>query len=142
MFCCRYLFKSGNPEHPGDRFFNTTVEILPSEHTAKQSGTLDNAQHRHAYPKTEDNFLIIGNFSHNTGVAEGNVDSEFGPIDTMRLRVLTESQSWVILNEVPSIHCFNLTPTKYKWVTKSDVQSLVYILVVPSTMTSYIYLTF
>lgn len=27
----RYLFRSGNAEHPADRFYNTTVEILPAK---------------------------------------------------------------------------------------------------------------
>lgn len=27
--CFRFLFRSGNQEHPGDKFENTTVEILP-----------------------------------------------------------------------------------------------------------------
>ncbi len=26
---CRYFFRSGNIEHPGDKLFNTTVEVLP-----------------------------------------------------------------------------------------------------------------
>lgn len=26
---CSYLFKSGNAEHPSDKFYNTTVEVLP-----------------------------------------------------------------------------------------------------------------
>lgn len=25
----RYLFRSGNAEHPSDKFYNTTVELLP-----------------------------------------------------------------------------------------------------------------
>jgi len=100
IFLESYLFKSGNPEHPGDRFFNTTVEVLPKEHTEKQGGQLDNKNHNHPYPKTEDQFLIIGNFSHNTGIAKGSLDGSLGFISTMRLRILAESQSWVILNEI------------------------------------------
>ena len=103
------MFKSGNPEHPGDRFFNTTVEVLPKEHTQKQGGPLDNANHEHPYPKTEDNFLIVSNFSHNTGIAKGSVNESLGPISTMRLRVLTESSSWVILNEVSKLFFFKVS---------------------------------
>lgn len=29
LFIYRYLFHSGNPEHPGDILLNTTVEVLP-----------------------------------------------------------------------------------------------------------------
>ena len=96
----RYTFKSGNPEHPGDKFYNTTVEVLPEDHVSKQSGVLDNAAHSHPYPKTDDSFLVIGNFNHVSGAAENTVDPTLGKINTLRLRVLTQSESWVILNEV------------------------------------------
>ena len=29
FFKCRYLLRSGNNEHPLDRFYNTSVEALP-----------------------------------------------------------------------------------------------------------------
>jgi len=28
-FCHRFFFRSGNIEHPEDKLFNTTVEVLP-----------------------------------------------------------------------------------------------------------------
>lgn len=31
MFIIRYFFRSGNMEHPGDKLFNTTVEVLPAD---------------------------------------------------------------------------------------------------------------
>ena len=95
----KYIFKSGNAEHPGDRFSNTTVEVLPVEHTKKQDGVLDNADHVEKYPKTADRFLIIGHFDQH-GEATGDIEQSLGSIHTMRLRQLTESKSWVILNEI------------------------------------------
>lgn len=74
--------------------------MLPVEHLDKQGGILDNAAHSHKYPRTEDGFLIVGNFSHVSGAAENSVDESIGMVDTLRLRVLTNSESWVILNEV------------------------------------------
>ena len=58
----RYLFKSGNPEHPGDKFYNTTVEVLPSTHIGKEDGILNNYPNSHPYPHTPDGYLVIGNF--------------------------------------------------------------------------------
>lgn len=34
------------------------------------------------------------------GIAEGEVDPSFGPLEAMRLSVLTDSPVWVILSEV------------------------------------------
>lgn len=48
----RYLFRSGNPEHPSDRFYNTTVEVL-----SEMSPLLD----RNSNDVTEDAYVIIGN---------------------------------------------------------------------------------
>lgn len=48
----RYLFRSGNPEHPSDRFYNTTVEVL-----SEMSPLLD----RNSNDVTEDGYIIIGN---------------------------------------------------------------------------------
>jgi hypothetical protein len=50
--CSSYLFRSGNAEHPSDRFYNTSVEVLPvSSHTS--SSRID-------YNATNDGFVIIG----------------------------------------------------------------------------------
>uniref|UniRef100_A0A8C2IAR1 Alpha-1,3-mannosyl-glycoprotein 4-beta-N-acetylglucosaminyltransferase B n=1 Tax=Cyprinus carpio TaxID=7962 RepID=A0A8C2IAR1_CYPCA len=77
----RYFFRSGNIEHPGDKLFNTTVEVLPFD-TPK-------------YQRTEDGFIRIGRFDN--GIAEGEVDASFGPLEALRLSVLTDSPVWVIL---------------------------------------------
>lgn len=54
----------------------------------------------HSYPKTEDGYLIVGQFKDSTGVAEGTINSEIGSIKVLRLHVLSESGRWAILNEV------------------------------------------
>ncbi|KFM78820.1 Alpha-1,3-mannosyl-glycoprotein 4-beta-N-acetylglucosaminyltransferase B, partial [Stegodyphus mimosarum] len=85
----RYLFRSGNAEHPEDKFFNTTVEILPVSYSEDQP-----------YPKTKDGFLIVGQFKDTTGVAEGNISSTVGYVKVMRLYVHSESDRWAILSEI------------------------------------------
>lgn len=51
IFIKKYLFRSGNVEHPSDRFYNTTVEALPV-------GT--SSINRNANNVTEDGYVVIG----------------------------------------------------------------------------------
>lgn len=44
----RYLFRSGNAEHPSDKFYNTTVEVLP-----------ENPLHS-THNVTSDGYVVIG----------------------------------------------------------------------------------
>lgn len=48
---CRYLFRSGNAEHPSDRFYNTTVEVLSD---------LSPLLNRNSNDVTEDGYVIVG----------------------------------------------------------------------------------
>lgn len=50
-FDFRYLFRSGNVEHPSDQFYNTTVEVLPI------TDPLDGH-----FNTTNDGFVIVGKF--------------------------------------------------------------------------------
>ena len=86
----RIYFKSGNPEHPGDKFFNTSVDIQPYVQP-KETGE---------FSKDLDGFYTVANFSHETGVADATIETFFGPISTVRLKVHSKSESWVIINEV------------------------------------------
>ncbi|KAH9632099.1 hypothetical protein HF086_002606 [Spodoptera exigua] len=72
-----YVFRSGNPDHTMDLFYNTTLEVLPA--------------HNHS------NFTVIGAFDE-FGLAEGNLS--MGPIIAIRLSVQRNSRFWVILSEI------------------------------------------
>uniref|UniRef100_A0A671UDB1 Alpha-1,3-mannosyl-glycoprotein 4-beta-N-acetylglucosaminyltransferase B n=1 Tax=Sparus aurata TaxID=8175 RepID=A0A671UDB1_SPAAU len=96
----RYFFRSGNIEHPGDKLFNTSVEVLP----------FDGREKTPKYHRTEDGFIRIGTFQH--GIAEGEVDPTFGPLEAMRLSVMTDSPVWVILSEVGMIRKVKLPFTQ------------------------------
>ncbi|XP_049826869.1 alpha-1,3-mannosyl-glycoprotein 4-beta-N-acetylglucosaminyltransferase B isoform X1 [Schistocerca gregaria] len=87
----RYLFRSGNAEHPSDRFYNTSVEVLPesSQNTLSKSD----------YNSTSDGYIIVGQFD-SMGVAEGAVNTQLGPIRTLRLSVHSDSENWAILSEI------------------------------------------
>ena len=89
----RVYFKSGNPEHPGDKFFNTTVDLLPYVSPVSKL----------SYAKDLDGFYTVTNFSHETGIAEASIDKDLGPISTVRLKVHSKSESWAILNEVRTL---------------------------------------
>uniref|UniRef100_A0A665WV35 Alpha-1,3-mannosyl-glycoprotein 4-beta-N-acetylglucosaminyltransferase A n=1 Tax=Echeneis naucrates TaxID=173247 RepID=A0A665WV35_ECHNA len=89
----RFLFRSGNQEHPGDKIKNTTVEILP---VSVRKRTQARMQTR--YKRTEDRFYRIGQFE--KGVADGAVDPSFNPVVALRLSVLKDSAVWAILSEV------------------------------------------
>ncbi|KAG8586804.1 hypothetical protein GDO81_005486 [Engystomops pustulosus] len=88
----RYLFRSGNPEHPGDLLTNTTVEVLPY-----QKDILD-LKKETKEKRLSDGFFRIGKFE--DGVAEGPLDPGLNPISAFRLSVLQNSAVWIILNEI------------------------------------------
>ncbi|XP_076622111.1 alpha-1,3-mannosyl-glycoprotein 4-beta-N-acetylglucosaminyltransferase a isoform X1 [Colletes latitarsis] len=90
IFIKRYLFRSGNPEHPSDRFYNTTVEVF-----SEISASLN----RNSNDITEDGYIVIGKFDA-LGIAQGTVDKKLGRILVLRLTVHSESENWAILSEI------------------------------------------
>uniref|UniRef100_A0A8C6Z2M0 MGAT4 family member D n=1 Tax=Nothoprocta perdicaria TaxID=30464 RepID=A0A8C6Z2M0_NOTPE len=77
----KYLFRSGNMEHPGDKLFNTTVEVLPADVSS-----------------TKDGYLKIGTFEN--GISEGSISLSVGKIQAIRLSINSDSPVWAILSEV------------------------------------------
>ncbi|PWA18582.1 hypothetical protein CCH79_00005507 [Gambusia affinis] len=108
----RFFFRSGNIEHPGDKLFNTSVEVLPFDNIqAEKEALTDGREKKPKYHRTEDGFirivpsltlLLLSPGSFQNGIAEGEVDPTFGPLEAMRLTVTTDSPVWVILSE--SVH--------------------------------------
>ncbi|XP_074068281.1 alpha-1,3-mannosyl-glycoprotein 4-beta-N-acetylglucosaminyltransferase B isoform X4 [Macrotis lagotis] len=95
----RFFFRSGNIEHPQDKLFNTTVEVLPFDNPQLDKEALQEGRGATLrYPRTPDGYLQIGSFS--KGVAEGEVDPAFGPLEAIRLSIQTDSPVWVILSEI------------------------------------------
>ncbi|XP_037943157.1 alpha-1,3-mannosyl-glycoprotein 4-beta-N-acetylglucosaminyltransferase B-like [Teleopsis dalmanni] len=89
----RYYFRSGNSEHPSDRFYNTTIEVLPADTLS------ENASVWSTYNSTNDGYLIVGAFDA-IGVAEGALDTKIGAIKEIRLHVHGDSENWVLLSEI------------------------------------------
>lgn len=48
---------------------------------------------------TSDGYVIVGGFDQ-LGVAEASLSPRIGKVKELRLRVLSEAENWVILNEV------------------------------------------
>ncbi|NXB64114.1 MGT4B acetylglucosaminyltransferase, partial [Struthidea cinerea] len=92
----KYLFRSGNVEHPGDKLFNTTVEVLPADEMLRKE-LVDNGS-KFNYPATKDGYLKIGAFEN--GIAEGSINRSIGRIQAIRLSVSSDSPVWAILSEV------------------------------------------
>ncbi|KAK2118823.1 Alpha-1,3-mannosyl-glycoprotein 4-beta-N-acetylglucosaminyltransferase B [Saguinus oedipus] len=87
------------PLRPERGLFNTPVEVLPfdnpqSDKEALQEGLAATLR----YPRSPDGCLQIGSFY--KGVAEGEVDPAFGPLEALRLSVQADSPVWVILSEI------------------------------------------
>lgn len=85
-----YVFRSGNSKALGDKLYNTTVEVLPSNATAEEK-PIDGKQ-------SDGNFIVIGQFTN--GVAEGEIRDDLQPISALRLLVHSDSDVWALLSEV------------------------------------------
>ncbi|KFP24368.1 Alpha-1,3-mannosyl-glycoprotein 4-beta-N-acetylglucosaminyltransferase B, partial [Colius striatus] len=92
----KYFFRSGNVEHPGDKLFNTTVEVLPADEMLRKE-LIDNGS-KFNHPATKDGYLKIGAFEN--GIAEGSINPSIGKIKAIRLLVNSDSPVWAILSEV------------------------------------------
>ncbi|XP_061690095.1 alpha-1,3-mannosyl-glycoprotein 4-beta-N-acetylglucosaminyltransferase B isoform X3 [Syngnathoides biaculeatus] len=93
----RYFFRSGNLEHAGDKLLNTSVEVLPFDNFQADRRALTEGKDKSLkYHRTQDGFIRIGMFR--KGIAEGEVDPAFGPLEAMRLTVIADSPVWIILN--------------------------------------------
>ncbi|XP_035983691.1 alpha-1,3-mannosyl-glycoprotein 4-beta-N-acetylglucosaminyltransferase A [Fundulus heteroclitus] len=87
-----YMFRSGNSKAAGDKLYNTTVEVLPSNATAGGNLLAGSAK------QSDDSFIVIGEF--NNGVAEGEIKEALQPVSALRLVVQSDSDVWALLNEV------------------------------------------
>jgi len=119
-----FLFRSGNSEHPEDMLpMKSTVEILPetdpfsssslepsryslvvaenNDTNARLNSTQKVLPSGTVIERNPDGYYTVGYFKLN-GVAEGIVPSEFGPLHSLRIRIHTDSDRWVILSEVCS----------------------------------------
>ncbi|KAI4800073.1 hypothetical protein KUCAC02_016610 [Chaenocephalus aceratus] len=96
----RYLFRNGNVETSADKFYNTTVEVLPSNASARDTRV---AAWPSYYRESDKGFIIIGAFV--DGLAVGDIEESLQPISALRLLVHSDADVWALLSEVWSIMC-------------------------------------
>jgi hypothetical protein len=111
------LFRSGNHEHPSDKLYNTTIEVLPDQLNEESIVWQQ-------YNTTTDGYLIVGSFNA-FGLAEGSVDNRIGKLRELRLHVHTESENWVILSEVSSCNIVHylIIFTNYHYIVSLEHRS-------------------
>ena len=52
---------SSNEQNPGDKFYNTTVEVLPSYQRDKKEGILEAENHQdNKFNRTQDGYIQVG----------------------------------------------------------------------------------
>ncbi|XP_033631482.1 alpha-1,3-mannosyl-glycoprotein 4-beta-N-acetylglucosaminyltransferase B-like [Asterias rubens] len=94
-----YQFVSSNEQNPGDKFYNTTVEVLPSYQRDKKEGILEAENHQdNKFNRTQDGYIQVGKFQ--DGKAIGTVDADIGEVVELRLRVIEQPKNWVILSNI------------------------------------------
>ncbi|XP_071060639.1 alpha-1,3-mannosyl-glycoprotein 4-beta-N-acetylglucosaminyltransferase B-like isoform X2 [Pseudochaenichthys georgianus] len=91
----RYLFRSGNVETSADKFYNTTVEVLPSNASARDTRV---AAWPSYYRESDKGFIIIGAFV--DGLAAGDIEESLQPILALRLLVHSDADVWALLSEI------------------------------------------
>ncbi|XP_032384270.1 alpha-1,3-mannosyl-glycoprotein 4-beta-N-acetylglucosaminyltransferase B isoform X2 [Etheostoma spectabile] len=91
----RYLFRSGNIETSGDKFTNTTVEVLPKNASARDRLVIGSSS---SYKGSDKPFITIGAFEN--GVAEGEIEEVLQPISALRLLVHSDADVWALLSEI------------------------------------------
>ncbi|XP_008298427.1 alpha-1,3-mannosyl-glycoprotein 4-beta-N-acetylglucosaminyltransferase B [Stegastes partitus] len=90
-----YLFRSGNIETGRDKLYNTTVEVLASNASARHKLVIDSSSH---FKESDQGFIVIGKFEN--GVAEGEIEEALQPVSALRLVVQSNSDVWAVLSEV------------------------------------------
>ncbi|KAK1342318.1 hypothetical protein QTO34_015080 [Cnephaeus nilssonii] len=95
----RFFFRSGNIEHPEDKLFNTSVEVLPFDNPQSDKEALQEGRSTTLrYPRSPDGYLQIGEWGQ--AGRGGRGWTEQGSRDSLRLSIQTDSPVWVILSEI------------------------------------------
>lgn len=102
VFVGRYLFRSGNTDHPGDIFHNTTIEIQTTEKLNQEEVNVIASRaglSQAEIAATSEGFIPIGRFN-DVGLAQGEIPEGVGLLQVLRIHVHVNSDAWVILSEV------------------------------------------
>ncbi|CAL8116080.1 unnamed protein product [Orchesella dallaii] len=89
-----YRFVSGNAEHPSDKLYNATLEVLPAN--------LQTSTSSHNSPNIvakENGYIIIDEFD-DLGILDAKVPPHLNPLSAVRITLKNPSENWVILSEI------------------------------------------
>ena len=90
----KFIFKSGNIEHPGDILTNATIEILPEEKYLVRS-----AAQKGEPTYLDSDYKLVGHFDRE-GLAEGLIPQPLQLVREVMIRVLYDiKDNWVIISE-------------------------------------------
>lgn len=89
----KFLFRSGNPDHPDDIFHDTTVEVQPDVWPDVSSLGLP------SMPEPSEGFIVVGQFD-SEGLAQGALPQNLGSVSVVRLHTRDLNSNWVILSEI------------------------------------------
>ena len=96
----RFLFRTGNKDHPGDILIYGVVEALTAR-TMKRQAEASKEVHQidDSASISRKDYTLLGTFD-DKGLARGNVSSSMDELVELRIRVTLASQkNWVIFNE-------------------------------------------
>ncbi|KAL8576437.1 hypothetical protein ACOMHN_049004 [Nucella lapillus] len=93
----KFLFRTGNPEHPDDILHEATVQVMPEEWPTRPLLGLPPLQG--SVEEAGPGFILVGQFNAN-GLAEGDLPFTLGVISALRIHVSSKSPNWVIFSEV------------------------------------------
>ncbi|XP_076467718.1 alpha-1,3-mannosyl-glycoprotein 4-beta-N-acetylglucosaminyltransferase A-like isoform X2 [Babylonia areolata] len=93
----KFLFRTGNPEHPDDMLHEATVQVQPELWPSGPVAGLPILQD--SVEGLAPGFLIVGHFNSN-GLAEGVLPPSLARVAVVRIQVITKSPNWVIFSEV------------------------------------------
>lgn len=95
----KFLFRSGNPDHPEDIFHDTTVEVNPETWPDDVTSIELPAIDKTISLEMSEGFLVVGQFD-SDGLAQGDLPPQLGRINIMRVHVHVQNGNWVILSEI------------------------------------------
>ncbi|KAK7097964.1 hypothetical protein V1264_004865 [Littorina saxatilis] len=93
----KFLFRSGNPDHPDDIFHDTTIQVHPE--TMPTAPVMNLPALTGSIDAPAPGFFLVGQFNAE-GLAEGDIPAALGKINVVRIHVTTKSHNWVIISEI------------------------------------------
>lgn len=99
----KYIFRTGNTEHPHDLLFYANVSVLPVLRPDEKINA-SYARNRHGY-------YVVDSFENKHGLVNGDLVL-FGALHSIMIEVLQNHKNWVLFTEVIIIILFKICSSK------------------------------